>query len=251
MEVNLIEQEKEQGERLFKIKTQLLNEYKRVVNHSFDDLTNVKIYNTHATILNHCGDIIMAKQFKNFLIDDRNRDVLKFLLYYFNNNKLAETVFPDEDYKIHKNLMLCGPVGVGKTMLMQVFSKYLEVTKNINSFVNLSVTQMVNYYKMNNHLDRYTFNEKGSDKFDGNPLNMCLNDIGMQTHLHFGTDTKVLVIDFLLARNEIWTQTGKTAHITTNLTVPELKEYFDDGVGRMSDRFKTYNVINLDGESRR
>lgn len=218
---------------------------------NFEDLADQKIYNTHANIVVHCGNVIMAKEFKAFLVDDYNKDILRFLLYYFNNNQLAETVFPNERYKISNNLMLCGEVGVGKTMLMQVFEKYLHITNNPNAFYNLSVTQMINYYKMHNHLDRYTYNETGSERYEGNPVNVCLNDIGLQTHLHFGTDTKVLVTDFFHARNEIWAQQGKFAHITTNLTPSELKEYFNDGVGRLTDRFKTYNVINLKGESRR
>ena len=57
--------------------------------------------------------------------------------------------------------------------------------------------------------------------------------------------------DFFHARNEIWAQQGKFAHITTNLTASELKEYFADGYGRLEDRFKTYNVIHLKGQSRR
>lgn len=193
----------------------------------------------------------MAKEFKKFVVDANNREILRFLLYYFNNNPNAETVFPDKDYKVNRNLMLCGSVGVGKTMIMQVFAEYLKKTGNPNSFVNLSVTQMINYYKINNHLDKYTYNEEGSKSFDGNPVNVCLNDVGLQTHLHFGTDTKVLVSDFFHARNELWAQSGKLAHITTNLTPTEIKQYFSDEYNRLIDRFKTYNVIHLKGESRR
>lgn len=193
----------------------------------------------------------MAKEFKKFVVDANNREILRFLLYYFNNNPNAETVFPDKDYKVNRNLMLCGSVGVGKTMIMQVFAEYLKKTGNPNLFVNLSVTQMINYYKINNHLDKYTYNEEGSKSFDGNPVNVCLNDVGLQTHLHFGTDTKVLVSDFFHARNELWAQSGKFAHITTNLTPTEIKQYFSDEYNRLIDRFKTYNVIHLKGESRR
>lgn len=193
----------------------------------------------------------MAKEFKKFVVDANNREILRFLLYYFNNNPNAETVFPDKVYKVNRNLMLCGSVGVGKTMIMHVFAEYLKKTGNPNSFVNLSVTQMINYYKINNHLDKYTYNEEGSKSFDGNPVNVCLNDVGLQTHLHFGTDTKVLVSDFFHARNELWAQSGKFAHITTNLTPTEIKQYFSDEYNRLIDRFKTYNVIHLKGESRR
>lgn len=184
-------------------------------------------------------------------MDDNNRDILRFLLYYFNGCPKAEEVFPDKGYKCSNNILLCGKVGVGKTLMMQMFARYLELTNNPRAFKNLSVTQMINYYKLNNHIDRYTFNEDGSNKFEGNPFNICLNDIGLQTHQYFGTDTKVMICEFLYARNDIWQQQGKFAHITTNLTPKELKAYFEDGFGRLADRFRTYNVIHLKGESRR
>jgi predicted ATPase len=230
---------------------QLQKQWNVTMRRDFDDLTDEAVFKQHGNLLCTCGNVVLAKQFKRFVIDDNNRDIIHFLLYYFNNCKKAEDVFPGKGYTIHKNLMICGEVGVGKTMLMQVFADYLKRTGNPNAFVNLSVTQMINYYKMHNHLDKYTYNEDGTQSFEGKPFNVCLNDVGLQTHLHFGTDTKVLVTDFFHARNEIWAQQGKFAHITTNLTASELKEYFADGYGRLEDRFKTYNVIHLKGKSRR
>lgn len=233
------------------IMLQLQKQWNVTMRRDFDDLTDETVFKQHGNLLCTCGNVVLAKQFKRFVIDDNNRDIIHFLLYYFNNCKKAEDVFPGKGYTIHKNLMICGEVGVGKTMLMQVFADYLKRTGNPNAFVNLSVTQMINYYKMHNHLDKYTYNEDGTQSFEGKPFNVCLNDVGLQTHLHFGTDTKVLVTDFFHARNEIWAQQGKFAHITTNLTASELKEYFADGYGRLEDRFKTYNVIHLKGKSRR
>lgn len=132
---------------------------------------------------------------------------------------------------------------------MQVFSLYLKLTGNPNTFFNVSVTEMINYYKVYNHLDKYTFNELNSErKFNGNPVNLCLNDLGLSTHLHFGVDTKVLIDDFLYSRYELYMNHYKMAHITTNLSVAELKKVFDY---RLADRFRSYNIIDLGGESRR
>ena len=104
----------------------------------FDDLTDEAVFKQHGNLLCTCGNVVLAKQFKRFVIDDNNRDIIHFLLYYFNNCKKAEDVFPGKGYTIHKNLMICGEVGVGKTMLMQVFADYLKRTGNPNAFVNLS-----------------------------------------------------------------------------------------------------------------
>lgn len=210
-----------------------------------------EVYQAHARLLVTIANKVLAYQHRKFVIDDNNRDVLRFLLYYFNDCPLAEKVFPERGYKLHKHIMLHGNVGTGKTILMEIFSEYLHYTGNPNFFYNLSVTQMINYYTLHNNLDRYTFNEEENKGFQCKPVNICLNDIGVQTTTFYGMDTKVLTDEFLHARNEIWSQYHLKAHITTNLSIEQLKKKYADGFGRLIDRFKTYNVIPLGGESRR
>lgn len=210
-----------------------------------------EVYQAHARLLKMIANKVLACQHRQFVIDDNNRDVLRFLLYYFNNCPLAEQIFPGRGYKLHKHILLQGNVGTGKTLLMEIFSEYLRYTENPNYFYNLSVTQMINHYTLHNNLDRYTFNEEDNRGFQCKPVNICLNDIGVQTTTFYGMDTKVLTDEFLHARNEIWSQFHLKAHVTTNLTIEQLKEKYKDGFGRLIDRFKTYNVIPLGGNSRR
>lgn len=217
-----------------------------------DDLSITEVYNAHANALIWvANNVVLAHQRRKFVIDKNNRDILKFLLYYFNGCPLAEKVFPERGYKLHKHILLQGKVGTGKTLLMQIFSEYLRITNNPRFFYNLSVTQMVNYYTLHNNLDRYTFNEEENKGFKCMPVNVCLNDIGVQSTKFFGTETDTLTSEFLHARNEIWTNFHKMAHLTTNLTNEQLKEKYKDSFGRLLDRFKTYNVIPMAGESRR
>ena len=218
------------------------------------DLQDEEVYKAHANLLLYIANkVVLARQRRQFVIDDNNRNIIRFLLYYFNNCSLAEEVFPNRGYKIHKNVMLQGGVGVGKTLLMQIFSEYLMRIRSPRFFYNLSVTQMVNYYTLHNNLDRFTFNEEENRGFQCTPVNICLNDIGIQDKTFFGMDTGLLTDEFLHARNEIWTQYGKCAHLTTNLDDKALRKRFErnDGFGRLIDRFKTYNIIPMGGVSRR
>lgn len=209
------------------------------------------VFHAHSKLFLQIANKVLAYQHREFVIDDNNSKVLRFLLYYFNDCPLAEEVFPGRGYKLHKHIMLQGNVGTGKTLLMEIFSEYLRYTGNPNFFYNLSVTQMINYYTLHNNLDRYTFNEEENKGFQCKPVNICLNDIGVQTTTFYGMDTKVLTDEFLHARNEIWSQFHLKAHVTTNLSIEQLKEKYKDGFGRLIDRFKTYNVIPLGGNSRR
>lgn len=222
---------------------------------SYPDLTDPAVYEMHARLfLFIANNIVMAPQHREFVIDDNNKLVVRFLLYYFNNCRLAESVFPNRGYKLHKNIMLKGGPGVGKTMMMQCFSEYLKRIKSPRFFHNLSVTQMVNYYTIHNNFDRYTFYEEESKGFMPKPENVCLNDVGLNDDkVFFGMKTSVLTDEFLLARNDIWSGWDKFAHITTNLDEQALIARFTQGdkYGRLVDRFKTYNVIELTGKSRR
>lgn len=231
------------------------DEDRRKAQQAFPDLTDPAVYEMHANLFLYiANEIVIAPQNREFIIDDDNRQVIRFLLYYFNNCKLAEGVFPGRGYKLHKNIMLQGGPGVGKTMIMQCFSEYLRRIKSPRFFHNLSVTQMVNYYTIHNNFDRYTFFEEESKGFMPKPENVCLNDVGLNDDkVFYGMNTSVLTDDFLLARNDIWAGWDKFAHITTNLDEKALIARFTKGdkYGRLVDRFKTYNVIPLGGKSRR
>lgn len=210
------------------------------------------VFQAHARMLLWiANNVVLAHQRRKFVVDENNRDILRFLLYYFNGCQKAEEVFPNRGYKLHKHIMLMGEVGTGKTLLMQIFSEYLHYTNNPRAFYNLSVTQMVNYYTLHNNLDRYTYYEEENRGFQCTPVNICLNDIGTDSITFFGMDTKLLTNQFLHARNEIWVHYHKYAHVTTNLTMEQLKEEYKDGFGRLVDRFKTYNIVPVGGKSRR
>lgn len=220
---------------------------------TFDNLANEAVFKQHADLVIGAGNVQLANENKTFVIDNNNRMLMRFLLLYFNGQKEAENVFPDREYKLHKSLIICGDVGVGKTLIMQAFSEYLKMTGNPNAFHNVSVTQMINYFKQHEHLDLYTYNEANRKGFDGcQPENLCLNDVGLQTAQHFGQDTKQLIMDFFHARTEVYNQYRVKTHVTTNMSPSEIKDYFsNDEYGRLVDRLKFYNIIHMNGESRR
>lgn len=222
------------------------------------DLSDPNVYRAHVEFFVFvANEIVLKSQNRRFEIDGHNSAVLRFLLYYFNACPLAEDVFPGRGYKLHKNIMLQGDRGVGKTLLMQIFSEYLRRTKNPRGFVNVSVTQMVNHFSLHNNIDLYTYNEDGATGFKINPFNLCLNDIGVENRPFYGIDTLTVVSDFLHARNELWANQAisdcRYAHLTTNLDIKKLTAMFNakDEYGRLVDRFKTYNVIPMTGTSRR
>lgn len=222
-----------------------------ILNGSDYDLSDKDEFYRHYNLIRSIGDAYMGRESSRFTVDENNAKVIQFLLYYFNNCPLAARVFPEEDYQLHKNLLICGNPGTGKTLLMQIFADYLKYTGNPNRFYNLSVTQMMNYYKMNGHIDRYTYNEtEGRGSLEGKPFNVCLNDIGLETENQksYGTSLDTVIDEFLYARYEIYQSSYVRYHLTSNLGVKDFKMRFGE---RLVDRFKSFNVISLLGPSRR
>lgn len=215
------------------------------------DLTNEDEYNRHARFFIRCANHLLEKQGKQFVVDEHNKQILRFLLYYFNDCQLAEQIeINGKRYKLGRPILLNGYVGVGKTLIMDAFALYLKQTRNPNVYLSTSMSEVLNYYKVNSHLDDYMY-RVGKNSIDGNPRAICINDIGLQQQKYFGEDMQQIVNDLMFARYEIWTQTGLCCHLTTNLSTKEIKQVFFDNNGRIIDRFKIYNVINLTGESRR
>lgn len=219
----------------------------------YPNLADPDVFRRHAELfIRIANEVVLLPQHRRFVIDDYNRNVIRFLLYYFNNCALAEDVFPGRGYKLHKNIMLKGSKGVGKSLIMQCFSEYLQHIGSLRAFVNRSVTEMVNHYTLHSSINSYTFNE--DSRGVPHPFSICLNDIGLEDGKnHYGTRTADLTDEFLLARNDIWATYDKFGHITTNLDEAQLIKRFNakDSYGRIVDRFKTYNVIPLLGTSRR
>ena len=207
-----------------------------------------QIYNLHSRMVLEIGNNYCRRECRKFEVDGHNANVLRFLLYYFNGSTKALDVFPDKEYGLNKNILLVGNPGTGKTLIMQIFADYLRLTDNPNRFENLSLTQMSNHYKLHGNIDCYTYNETGGS-FEGKPFNVCLNDIGIDLkQKSFGTDMDAIVDEFLFARYEIYQHRRKRTHLTSNLSVSDFKQKFEE---RIVDRFKSYNVIALTGKSRR
>lgn len=93
----------------------LFREFDDIYKNSFDDLSDPDVYKRHSQFLYDCANFVLAREGKTFIVDDSNKDILRFLLYYFNNCPLALEVYPDEDYNLYKNILIWGDVGVGKT----------------------------------------------------------------------------------------------------------------------------------------
>ena len=215
------------------------------------DFTNPDVYNMHSTLVVACGKEIASHHGKEFILDEGNRKVMKFLMLYFNHSPLALEVYPENNYSLDKNIMLMGEAGVGKTFIMEVFKLYLEKLNSPMRYTTISQTQLLNHHKQNNNIDLFTYNTTSSNSFEGRPFSICLNDLGLETQKFYANDLESIIEEFIYARYEIWEQNCKSTHITTNLNGEDLKKLFNEEHKRLLDRMKMFNIIQVGGKSRR
>ena len=213
------------------------------------NLLNPDEFNRHLTIIKNIGDETLCREGRRFIIDDGNFKVIKFLLLYFHDHRECEEVFPEMNHVLEKNLLIVGQAGTGKTVMMEIFSKYLGMIKSRHYFRNTSMIRLMNYYKVHSHINQLTFNES-KETGKCNPFALCLNDIGLEVESQksYGTDIRDVVDEFLFARYEIYQQYYIRTHLTSNYDVEDFKNRFNY---RINDRFKSYNIVPLTGNSRR
>lgn len=169
----------------------------------------------------------------NFTLDENIEPIFAMLCEYFISEESG------------KGLMLCGPVGCGKTTLMKIFSEnqkqsYAVVSARTPSyeFAKEGFDGIEKYY---------TEFHLGQNRFRQSEYGCCFDDLGTEDEKkNFGNSVNVM-LEILLNRYDK-TKIGST-HITTNLTADQIKEtYGERAASRMRQMFKmiTFDINSKD-----
>ena len=173
--------------------------------------------------------------------NEYNRSVIVNLLYYINGQQKSG------GYDINKGVMLCGNVGVGKSLIFKILHAYCYATKNPNAYRIESMESLKIHYKKKNSFDY--FNEyKRSLKKKG--INLCINEFGYDIdEAIYGVKFTESFKSFFMTRYELFGSDDLMLHATTNMNATEFKNQFDPP---MYDRLKEmFNIIPLGGKSYR
>jgi DNA replication protein DnaC len=172
-----------------------------------------------------------------FIIDDNNIKLLKFLKYYFvQHEKTMTEKYPN--YSINKGLFITGKCGTGKTLLMKIF-------KNIVC----QHTGLAFSIKSSNEVVR-EFDKHGSVALEPFIKRKYLfDDFGSENKgKHYGKDEEVFKTILEERYNQFIDFDLKT-HLTSNLTLNQIKERYGQRV--YSRIHEMFNIVVLDGNDRR
>lgn len=179
----------------------------------------------------------------DFKFNEYNKEIVKQLWDYFFEN--------ESELSKDKGIMLAGGVGVGKTLIMSIFSELLRGSKQSFKMANALDIQMQAISKFTEVLDLYTFR---ADEYNNhNPKVYCFDDIGSENRAikAFGNEINLFsqiihlrYVDFSNFKIKLKT------HITTNLDIETFKEFYADDriISRMREMF---NIVILKGKDNR
>ncbi len=166
------------------------------------------------------GKLLFGKKFK---IYHEDRDIIyRLCLYTIRDRKRCEQLGIDTE----KGILLSGPVGCGKTSLMKLL-KFM--VPHQRPYAVIPCRNIVFGF---NHLGYKVIHDYGDAQF------YCFDDLGVEPDgVHFGQECNVMG-EVLLSRYELFMDSKRKTHATTNLNAQELEERYGNRVrSRMRELF--------------
>ena len=183
----------------------------------------------------------------NHRVDSQIEQVFTLLCQYFAN----DPQFEKSGYSLSKGLLLSGPVGVGKTELLKLFTKNKKQSFHLISVYEIEEScksRGVDFFKT---YTGYVPGWGGTEKhFYQNNIGWAFDDVGRESVVFdFGNKSDIiskLIQVRYLNKEKI---PFNTLHMTTNLTPDEIEKRYDYAVkSRLREMF---NYIQVKGSDRR
>ena len=192
-------------------------------------------YNYQEVILwlEHKGLELYGNSFK--ILESDYSIIYKLLAYFL---KDEPTCF-QYNLDLKKGILLSGPVGCGKTSLMNLM-KYLTPTEHK---VYLKPCRDISFEFIQEGYDVIHKYSKGK-LYQSDPKTICFDDLGTENNLkYFGNECNVMA-EILLSRYDIFISKHIQTHITTNLSASEIETQYGN---RVRSRMRAmFNLIAYD-----
>jgi energy-coupling factor transporter ATP-binding protein EcfA2 len=177
---------------------------------------------------------------KKFQLHHEDKPTIYLMLCYFLQDELAA---PHLNIDLNKGILLTGPVGCGKTTLINLMRFFIQKENQkftIKSCRDISFEFMEDGYSV---IHRYS----KPPSFAGFGGGICFDDLGVESSLkYYGNECNVMA-EILLSRYDLFVSKNLLTHLTTNLSASEIEEMYGNRIrSRLREMF---NLIAFDKES--
>jgi DNA replication protein DnaC len=176
------------------------------------------------------GIELYGKKFKILEID--HEIIYKLIAYFLKDEQICDQFNMD----LQKGILLTGPIGCGKTSLMNLM-KYLTAATEYKFFVkpcrDISFEFIQDGYQI---IHKYSIGKL----YQSEPRTYCFDDLGTENNLkYFGNECNVMA-EILLSRYDLFISKKLKTHITTNLSATEIEKHYGNRV-----RSRLREMVNL------
>jgi DNA replication protein DnaC len=155
--------------------------------------------------------------------------IYKLMVYFLKDTSEAEKY----NISFRKGILLSGPVGCGKTSLMNIIR---QIQKPEERFIMKSCRDVSFEFIQDGYtvIQKYS---KQSFKLDV-PRTYCFDDLGTESNLkYYGNDCNVMA-EILLSRYDLFVSRHMITHLTTNLNSSEIEELYGTRIrSRLREQF--------------
>lgn len=155
--------------------------------------------------------------------------IFKLLVYFLKDKAGAEKY----NISFRKGILLSGPVGCGKTSLMNILRLFQKAEERLI----LKTCRDVSFEFIQDGYSTIHKYSKQSFKNDV-PRAYCFDDLGTENNLkYFGNECNIMA-EILLSRYEFFISRQMLTHLTTNLNSSEIEEIYGTRIrSRLREQF--------------
>jgi DNA replication protein DnaC len=183
--------------------------------------------------LQKSGKELYGSHFK--IIEEDKENIIKLLCYFLKDKHNASQL----GINLQKGILLTGPIGVGKSSLMNLMRFYEPAQTR---FIFKSCRDIsFEFIK-----DGYDTIQKYSNRSFKNhePITYCFDDLGTENNLKFYGNECNIMAEILLSRYDLFVSRKLITHLTTNLSATEIEAIYGNRIrSRMRELF---NLIAFD-----
>lgn len=172
-----------------------------------------------------------------FKIHEQDHELIfKLVVYFLGRKEEANRLNID----LTKGILLTGPIGCGKTSLMNLMRLVPPPERNhiMKPCRDVSFEFIQEGYEIIWRYSRMSFN-------NGHPRIYCFDDLGSEQSLkYFGNECNVMG-EILLSRYEYFISQRMVTHLTTNLSASEIEDLYGNRIrSRLREMFNLISFTN-------